>query len=140
MESLLRGPGAGDHVLRGAPLTRPEGGADEWMMAIVPGRFDQHAAQMGIARFGDAALRALRPARVLGRDETDEGHGAWGGGEASGIAELRRNRERGEIVDAAEAAQPLHTGAQGLEREEGAEILLETEPLPLEELPAILNA
>ena len=60
MEALLRRPGARNDVRGGTALARPEGGADERMMAIVPRRFDEHPTQMGVARFGDAALRAFR--------------------------------------------------------------------------------
>jgi hypothetical protein len=43
---------------------------------------------------------------------------------AAGIAELGRDRQRREIVDAPEAPQPLHAGRQRLEIEHPAKILL----------------
>src|SRR5688572_31024200 len=95
------------------------------MVAIVPGGFDQDAAEMRIASFGDAALPPRGAARMLRRDEADVGHQPRGRGKAPRIAEFRRNREGGEVVDAAEAPQPSHPFVQGLEIEEGAEILLD---------------
>jgi hypothetical protein len=53
---------------------------------------------------------------------TDERHGARGRGKAPGIAELRCDREGGEIIDAAEAAETLDPWAQRLEIEQGTEI------------------
>jgi hypothetical protein len=122
MQPLLRCPGAGNHVRGGAALARPQRGADERMMAIVPGRFDEHAAQVGVAGFRDAPLRAFRTARVLGGHQAGERHGARGRGKATRVAEFRGDRERGEIIDAAEAAQPLDARPQGLELEEGPQI------------------
>ena len=73
---------------------------------------------MGIAGFRDPALRPFRAARVLGGHQADERHGARGGGETTGVAEFGGDRERGQVIDAAEAAQALHAGAQGLEVQE----------------------
>ena len=58
VEPLLGGPGGGDRRGRRAALTRPDGGADEGMMTIVPGGLDEHAAEMRIAGFGDPPLPA----------------------------------------------------------------------------------
>ena len=71
-------------------LARAERGADKRMMAIVPGGFDEDAAQMGVAGFGDAALGAFRAARVLGGHEADEGHGAAGPWRSDGDRRARR--------------------------------------------------
>ena len=100
-------------TVAGAPRWRaPQRGADERMVPIVPGGFDEHAPEMGVAGFGDRALRALGAAGVFGRDEADEGHGTRRSGKAAGVAELRGDGERGEIIDAAEAAQPLDARAR----------------------------
>ena len=44
---------------------------------------------------------------------------------SAGIAELGGDREGGQVVDAAEAAQAFHARAQRLEVEQGAQILLD---------------
>ena len=91
------------------------------MMPVVPGGLDQYPPQMRIAGFGDVAAGLFRAAGVFGRDEAGKGHHARGGWKAAGVAEFGRDGERGEIVDAAEAAQALDAGAQRFEREEVAE-------------------
>src|SRR4029078_5637886 len=122
MQPLLRRPRASNHLCGRAALTRAESGADEGMMAIVPGRLDEHAAQMGIPGFGDPTLRAFRAARMFGRDQADKGHGARCRGEATRIPELRGDGERGAIIDAAETAQPLDARPQRLESEQGLKV------------------
>ena len=103
-------------------LAYAERRADEGMMAIVPGRFDEHAAEMSVAGLGNTALGARRAAGVLGRHEADERHGAWRGGKAAGVAEFGGDGERGQIIDAAEAAQTLHASAQRVEIQQGAQL------------------
>ena len=61
-----------------------------------------------------------RAAGVLRRNATGKGHHARRRGEAARVTELGGDGERREIVDAAEAAQPLDAGAQGLDREQVA--------------------
>ena len=125
MEALLRGPRPRNDVRGGAALAGPERGADEWVMPIVPGGFDEDSAQVSVAGLGDAALGAFRATRMFGRNEADKRHGARRGGEATRVAELRGNRERGEVVDAAKAAEALHPGAERLEIEEGLQLGLD---------------
>ena len=91
-------------------------------MSIVPGGLDQDAAQMGVAGCGDGAPRLFGAARVFGRHEAGKRHDPWGRREAAGVAEFGRNGERGEIVDAAEAAQALDAGAERLEGEQIAQL------------------
>ena len=103
------------------------GGAPRWrcrraspekrVMPVVPGGFDEHAAQMGIAGFGDArrgpvwrrwSIRTgTRPMKAMTLRR---------GREAAGVAEFGGDGQGGEIVDAAEAAEALDAGAQRLER------------------------
>jgi hypothetical protein len=122
MESVLRRPRAGNHIRRRTALAGAQRGADEGMVAIVPGRFDEHPAEMRVAGFGDATLRAFRPARVLRGDEADESHRRGGGGKATRVAQLRRDREGGEVVDAAEAPEPRDPWTQRLKIEQRTEI------------------
>ena len=58
VEPLLGRPRGGDGRCRRAALTRPDGGADERMMTIVPSGLDEYAAEMRVAGFGDPALPA----------------------------------------------------------------------------------
>src|SRR6476646_4690875 len=95
------------------------------MMPIVPRGFDEDAPQMAVARFRDAALRAPGATRVLGGHEADKGHGAGGGRKAPRVAELGGERERGQGVDAAEAAQPLDTRPERFEIEQRAKVLFD---------------
>ncbi len=117
MQAMLRGPSLSDDGVGGAALALPQGGTHEWVMSVMPGGFDEHAPQVGIARFGDGTAGLLRAAGMLGRHETDEGHGTGRRGKPTRIAEFGRDRERGQIVDAAEAAQALDAWAQRLEIE-----------------------
>src|SRR4029453_13277746 len=55
------------------------------MMAVMPGGFDQHATEMRIARFGDAAAGACRAAGVFGGDEAGKGHDPRGRGKGGGV-------------------------------------------------------
>ena len=91
-------------------------------MPVMPGSFDEHPAQVGIAGFRDAPLRPFRPARMLGRDQADKRHRAGRRGEATGIAEFRGDGQCGEIIDTAEASQAFHACAQGFEIEKRPEL------------------
>ena len=106
MQALLGRPSALDHDASGAPCWRRRSApADKGVMAIVPGGFDEHASQMGIARLGDGAARAFRAARVLRRHQPDKRHRARCRRKAPRVAELGGDRQRREIVDAAETPQ-----------------------------------
>ena len=120
VQSLLCSPGMGDGRGRRALLSVLQGASDEGVMAIVPRGFHENTAQMRIARLGDRAARRLRAAGVLGGNQTDEGHQPRRGGKTARVAELGGDGERRQIVDAAEAAEPLDARAQRLEREECA--------------------
>ena len=90
----------------------------------MPRRFDQHATQMAVACFGDAALGAFGAARVLGEHQAHVRHRAGRCREATWVAELRGDGKGGEIVDAAEAPQALHAVLQRLERQQAAQIIV----------------
>ena len=92
-------------------MTATERVAEKRMMPIVPGGFDEDAAQMGIAGFGDRAAHLPGAAGVFGRHQPDEAHHARGGGKAARIAEFGGDGQRGEVVDAAETAQAFNAGA-----------------------------
>ena len=71
-------------------------------------KVNEDAPQMGIARLGDRSLGSFGAAGVFRRHEPDEGHDAGRTRETSGVTELGGNRERREVVNAAETAQALH--------------------------------
>src|SRR5687767_4305563 len=107
MQPLLCGPGLRDDGGGRAALPGPQRVADERMMAIMPGGFDKHTPKMGVAGLGNPTLRALGTTRVFGGYQPDERHGAGRGAKSTRVAELRRDRQRGQIVDATEAPQAL---------------------------------
>src|SRR5207245_6077664 len=74
MQTLLRGPRAGNHVRRRAALTRAERRTDEWAVSIMPRGFDQNSSQMRVAGLGDRAPGLFGATRMFGRHEADEGH------------------------------------------------------------------
>src|SRR5207245_3317178 len=80
--------------------------ADLWPPTRVPGRFDQEAAHVAVADLGDRALPALLAGGALRGHQADEGHELLGAAEAAEVADLGYQRERGQRVDAAQAAQP----------------------------------
>ena len=77
-----------DDRRRRPALSVPQRIPEKWVMPIVPGGFDEDAAQMRIAGFGDRAADLLGAAGVLGRNEAHEGHGAGRGGKAARVAEF----------------------------------------------------
>lgn len=62
---------------------------------------------------------------MLGRGEPDEGHRARRAGKSASVTELGGDGERRQIVDAADAAQPLDAWPERLEVEQGAEIVFD---------------
>src|SRR5512142_2450943 len=95
------------------------------MVPVVPGGFDQDAAQMRVARLGDRSARLLGATRVLGWNESDEGHGPGRRREASRITEFGRDREGGQVVDSTEAAQPLDAGLERWQVQQGPQVFLD---------------
>ena len=64
----LRVPGNVDPDGGCAALSLGQRGTEKRMVAILPGGFDEHAAQMRIAGFGDGAAGLLGAAGMFGRD------------------------------------------------------------------------
>ena len=91
-------------------------------MPIVPGRFDEHVAEMRVAGFGDRALDTFGAAGVLRGNEAHKGHRTRGIRKAVRITQFGGNREGGQVIHAAEAAEPLDAGSERREREEFAEL------------------
>jgi hypothetical protein len=72
----------------------------------MPGGLDQEPADVAVADLGDRPLPAVLAGGVLRGHETDEGHELLGGAEATEVADLGDQAERGRRVDAAQAPQP----------------------------------
>src|SRR2546426_863054 len=72
VQALLAAPGALDDDSTLTALAAGELVADLWPAARMPGGFDQKAAHMSVADFGDRSLPAALPGGVLGRNEADE--------------------------------------------------------------------
>ena len=87
-------------------LAVAERAADARAGAVVPRRLDQQPPRVPGAGLGDRAEPALLPGRVLARDQPDVAHQLLGAGEALEVADLRAQPDRGQRVDAAQAAQP----------------------------------
>src|SRR4029453_1339777 len=92
------------------------------MMAVMPGGFDQHATEMRIARFGDAAAGACRAAGVFGGDEAGKGQGPRGRGKGAGVPEFGGDGQRGEVIDAPKASETLDARPERFDREQIAQL------------------
>jgi hypothetical protein len=125
VQSMLGVPRLLDDRWRGSALPEAERAATKWVMAIVPGGVDQYPSQMSVARFGDAAAHAGRPAGMLGRDEAGKGHQPRRRRESACVPELRRDGEGSEIIDAAETSQSSDARAERLERQEIPELRID---------------
>ena len=98
------------------------GGAGAWALAgraaVVPGRFDEEPAGVAGAGLGDRALPSLLAGAVLGGDEPEVVHQLRGVLETGEVADLGAQPDRGERVDAAQAAQLRDRLGPGRERDE----------------------
>ena len=65
VQPLLRFPGNKPHLLALMLLPFLHGFADQRFEAVMPSRFREHAAAMGVATFGDAALYPFVTAGVF---------------------------------------------------------------------------
>ena len=111
MQPLLSGPRLRDDVGRRPLLSLPESSPDKRMMSVVPGGLHQDAAEVSIAGLGNRSARLLRAAGMLRGDPPDKRHRLRRTAEAARVAELGGDGQRGQIIDAAEAAQSLDARA-----------------------------
>jgi hypothetical protein len=65
MQSVLGTPGEVDDRRRRAALAQPQRASEKRMMAVLPGGFDENAAEGRVARFGDRPARLFSAAGVL---------------------------------------------------------------------------
>ena len=119
---MLRVPGLRDDGRGRAALAEAEGPSKKGMMSVVPGGLDEHAPQVRIPRFGDPAAGLCGSAGILRGHEAGKRHHAWGRGKAARVPEFDRDGEGGEIVNAAEAAEPFDAGAERLKSEQVSEL------------------
>ena len=89
-----------------APRGASERGAHARSVAVVPGGFDEEAPDMGVAGLGDAAAPVALGTAVLARHQAEVGHQLPRRREAPEAMQLGDDGQRGDRVDAAEAAQP----------------------------------
>ena len=73
---------------------------------------------MRIAGLRDRAAGTLGAARMLRRNQTHVGHQPASRQKASRVPQFGGNGQRGDVVHAPEASQPLDARPQGLERHE----------------------
>src|SRR5439155_2406538 len=106
VEALLAAPGALDDDRVLAALAAGELVADLRPTPCVPGRLDEQPTDVAVADLGDRPLSALLAAGVLRGRETDEGDHFLCAAEAAEVADLGDERECGQRVDPAQAAQP----------------------------------
>lgn len=104
VEAVLGAPGDLEDVVRLALLTVLESRADPGWALIVPGRFDQKPAGVTAAGLGDRAALARFARLGQRRDETDPRRELVWTGEAMPVADLALKGQRGQRVDATEAA------------------------------------
>ena len=124
MQAALGPPRDVDGHRRRTALAVGEGRAEKGVMPILPSGFDQDAPQMRVAGFGDGAAGVFGAAGMLGRNQPGEGHQARGRRETARVAEFGGDGQRGEIVDATEAAQAFDPGTQRREGEQVAQFLV----------------
>jgi len=122
VQPMLRAPGLLDDG-RGRPtLPETERPSEKGMMPVLPRGLDQYPPQMRIACFRDPAAGVFGPTGIFRRDEAGKRHDAGRGGKAPRIAQFGGDGESGEIVNAAEAAEPFDAGAERFDGEEVTEI------------------
>src|SRR5439155_3181236 len=104
VEALLGAVGEREHLGRPSFLSAVERDADAGRALVVPGGFGQAAAGVPAAGLGDRAAAGRLAGLLEAGDEAEPG-GELGGAEALPVDDLELERERGQRVDAAEAAQ-----------------------------------
>ena len=99
MEANLCLPGS---LVRGRP-----GRGAAWRMAVVPGRFDQQTAGVGVPGLGDVPAMLGLAGGVFGRGDPQPGRKLAGVREAGEVTDLGDQPERGQSADPTELAQRL---------------------------------
>jgi len=124
VEAVLGAPGDLEDVRGLALLAVAESGADPRLAQVVPGGLNQEPARVAGAGLRDRALAARLARLVERRYEPEPGRELGWPLEAGEVADLEAERERGERVDAAEAAQTRDRRPPlALEREPGEPLL-----------------
>ena len=130
------------------PLRVPRLGEDGWRLplappgqrrpqargvSVMPRGLDQDPPDVGVARLRDAPAPFPIPRGGLARDQPDVRHELAGMREPLEVPHLDQERQRGERVEASEAAEPAHRGPVGRLLGNGLELLRQVGP-PGEEL------
>ena len=111
-QAQLRAPGDLADAARLALLALGDWPAHACRVAVAPRSLHQHAAHVGVAGLGDAALRAGRAAAEFAGYQPKVGHQLLGMLEAVQVTQLRHERGGSHEVDPLEAHQGLHHFAQ----------------------------
>src|SRR4051794_20181974 len=125
VQALLAAPRAFEHGGVLAAVAARELIADGGPTAGGPGRLDEQPAGGGRAGLGDRALTAALAAGGLGRGQADEAHKLLGGPKTREVADLTDQAQRGQGVDATDAAQPRDQLGVRPRVREAVELLLE---------------
>jgi hypothetical protein len=104
--SVCQVPSTREHVRGPAGLAALEGAAAARWAAVVPGRLDEQSAGVSGTGLGDRSLAAALAGGALRRHQSEVAAQVRGAREAGEVADLGAQADRGEGVDAAQAAQP----------------------------------
>src|SRR5882672_3416447 len=104
-QAQLRPPGDVADGFRYSCLSGGDDACDPRRIAIGPGRLDQRAPRVAVARLGDRALVPVLPGGVLARHQAQVTHELARRGKAGEIAQFRDERHRMHELDTAHRLQ-----------------------------------
>ena len=114
MEPLLGSPGDRRHFRWEGLLNLSLAQTEMRTMTVVPGRFDEHSAQVGITGLGDLAATALGTTRVFRRHEARIAHDLGGALEAAEAAKLGGECDGRDLGDPAQGLECIDDGFEVL--------------------------
>jgi len=100
--------GKRDCLGRLLPASQSQGSANDRLVGVVPGGFDQQPTHVTVAGPGDAAASLAHAAGVLARDQSQVRHQLARVREALGVVDLGDQCDGSHRVDAMEAAERLN--------------------------------
>jgi hypothetical protein len=125
MQALLRAPGVAEARGRLPMASAGQGPTEDGTVAIVPGRFHQHAPRVRVAGLGQGTPTLALARGVLAGDQPQVGHERSRPLEAAEVPDLREQNHRGQRVDAAKAAQPPHRLSSGRGLGQGLDLAIQ---------------
>jgi hypothetical protein len=124
-ESVLGLPGMSDDVGWLALLAFLELSRDGRSISVLPRGLNEDVATATVAGLGDVAPANAIPARVLGRDKSEESHELGGPLKASPVTDLGDEGHGGQRTDVPETGQPLDKGPISGGEGDGLDLLIE---------------